>query len=244
MWVDGDHGEQLGRLHCMLSYSKRSAHEVPENFGFWPIWCRKRFGKLPFECMATIYPKFKNMKLSFFVAHAGCLPERVTTRLTDLRILTVRFTEKSPVRLADYGWFVFWSRIPPCANTFSVTNEHEWTAFVLLCLDLAMYITNLTFLTLHQTICSLEWLSEHQKFETAIPKKSAQFCSYKRAGKWSACKATTILLGQFHGQFRCCLCLGSRELAVFTYIMVHHLFLFHPIYALNGPPLGHARRIY
>jgi hypothetical protein len=95
----------------MLSYSKRSAHEVPENFGFWMIlaylvpetvW---KITVSPFECMATIYPKFKHMKLSFFVAHAGCLPERVTTRLTDLRSLTVRFTEKSPVRLTDLFLF-------------------------------------------------------------------------------------------------------------------------------------------
>ena len=62
-WADGDHGEQLGRLHCMLSYSKRSAHEVPENFGFWPIWCRKRFGKLPFHRLNVWQPFIQNSNI-------------------------------------------------------------------------------------------------------------------------------------------------------------------------------------
>ena len=178
MWVDGDHGEQLGRLHCMLSYSKRSAHEVPENFGFWPIWCRKRFGKLPFECMATIYPKFKHMKLSFFVAHAGCLPERVTTRLTDSRILTVRFTEKSPVRLTDL-FLIKDSTV----RKYVVCNE--WTWMNRICLTMFRF-SNVYYqfnpLTLHQTICSSEWLSEHHKFETAIPKKVLNFAATNALG--------------------------------------------------------------
>lgn len=172
LWVDGDHHKQLGRLHCMLSYSKRSAHEVPENFGFWmiltylvpePVW---KITVSPFECMATIYPKFKHMKLSFFVAHAGCLPERVTTRLTDLRSLTVRFTEKSPVRLTDLFLFK-----DSTVRKYVFCNE--WTWMNRICLTMFGFSNvyyQCNFLTLHQTICSLEWFSEHQKFETAIRK--------------------------------------------------------------------------